>query len=342
MKWWNDLWLNESFANYMAFKAVDHYNPEWKTWEDYLSGDLAVGLSKDSIKTTHPIEVEVKSPEEIGEIFDEISYQKGGGVLRMLENYMGEENFRLGVSAYLKKYSYANATSSDLWDCLSKVSKGKNIKDFMKAWISQEGYPLLSVEKTNSGVQVSQKRCNKKTNQLWPIPISILVGEKVHNNLFEKREEIIPIKDNAPKLNHRHFGFYRVKYSKGLLENLGKLIKSKKLKDEDRWGLNNDLWALCNLSEENLENYLNFIKNYQNEDNYYILSEIYGSIRKLDRLFYHESWWPKVKEKIVKNLIPNYKLKLEKLGWDNKSSDSSDDRLMRGLCISFCGFADDH
>src|SRR3989344_6605942 len=86
MNWWNDLWLNESFATYMAFKALDFYNPEWKIWNYYLSDDLAVGLFKDSLKTTHPIEVEINSPEEIEEIFDEISYQKGGSVLRMLEN----------------------------------------------------------------------------------------------------------------------------------------------------------------------------------------------------------------------------------------------------------------
>ena len=105
MKWWNDLWLNESFANYMAYKAVDHFNPEWKMWEDYLYGEASRGLFKDTLKSTHPIEVEVNSPQEIEEIFDEISYAKGGCVLRMLEAYVGEEKFRLGVSSYLKKYS---------------------------------------------------------------------------------------------------------------------------------------------------------------------------------------------------------------------------------------------
>ncbi len=341
MKWWNDLWLNESFANYMAFKAVDHYNPEWKTWEDYLSGDLAVGLAKDSLKTTHPIEVEVNSPEEIGEIFDEISYQKGGSVLRMLENYMGEEHFRIGVSNYLKKYSYTNATSSDFWECLNEINKEKKIPSFMKAWLSQEGYPLIEIEKTSSGIKVSQKRCNKNTKQLWPIPLSILAGKTTYNNLLEKEEETYPIKESQIKANHRHFGFYRTKYSKELLENIGASVKEKKLGEEDRWGINNDMWALCNLSEESLENYIEFIRNYQNETAYYILAEISGSIRKLDRLFYGESWWTKTKEKIVKIMLQNYKIKLEKLGWENKKEDTPEDRLMRALCISFCGFAND-
>src|SRR3989344_5388500 len=101
MNWWNDLWLNESFANYMAYKAVDHYNPEWKIWDDYLSEEFASGLFKDTLKTTHSIKVKVNKVQEIEEIFDEISYSKGGSVLRMLDNYMGEESFIKGVSNYL-------------------------------------------------------------------------------------------------------------------------------------------------------------------------------------------------------------------------------------------------
>lgn len=341
MKWWNDLWLNESFANYMAFKAVDHYNPEWKIWMYYLSADLALGLFKDTLKTTHSIEVEVKSPEEIGEIFDEISYQKGGAVLRMLENYMGEENFRIGVSNYLKKYSYQNASAADFWECLDEVNRGKQIPTFMKAWLSQEGYPLVEIEKTSSGIKVSQKRCNKETKQIWPVPLSILSGKNVHDKLLDKKEESYPIKEDPVKINHKHYGFYRTKYSQKFSNQLAKLVKNKELQEADRWGIHNDLWAMTNIGEETLENYLKFIENYEEESSYFTLAEISGSIRKLDRLFYHESWWPRVKDKITKKLLPNYKKKLSKLGWENKKEDSSDDKLMRALCISFCGFADD-
>lgn len=341
MKWWNDLWLNESFANYMAFKAVDHYNPEWKIWNDYLSGDLAVGLSKDSLKTTHPIEVEVNSPEEIGEIFDEISYQKGGSVLRMLENYMGEEKFRKGVSEYLKKYSYSNASSKDFWDCLDKIDKNKKIKELMSYWVSEPGYPLVEVKKTSKGIKLIQKRCNKDTKQLWPIPITLQTQNKIYNKLLDKKEDIYSLKENTVKLNHRHIGFFRTKYSREILEELGKLVKNNQLNEEDRWGLNNDLWALCNLGEESVENYLKFLENYQNETTYITLSEIYGSIRKIDRLFFVESWWPKTKEKIISKLLPLYKNELKNLGWDNRDKDSTEDKLKRNLCVSFCAFAED-
>src|SRR3989344_717449 len=341
MNWWNDLWLNESFANYMAYKAVDHYNPEWKIWDDYLSEEFASGLFKDTLKTTHSIKVKVNKVQEIEEIFDEISYSKGGSVLRMLDNYMGEESFRKGVSNYLKKYKYSNADASDLWDSLDQVEKSKKVKELMEYWVSQEGYPLVSVKETPNGIKISQKRCNKDTSQIWPIPISIFTKKKEHQKILEKAEEEYPIKETSIKINHKHLGFYRTKYSKELLRNLGILIKEKKLQDHDRWGAQNDLWALCSIGEESLENYFSFLDNYLDETNYSILVEIYSSIKKLDRLYYYESFWNKTKEKIAQKFIPTYKRHLERLGWERKLNESTEDTLMRALCINFCGFAED-
>ena len=341
MEWWNDLWLNESFANYMAYKAVDDYKPEWKIWEDYLSNELATGLFKDSLKTTHPIEVEVKSPEEISEIFDEISYNKGGSVLRMLEEHMGNENFRIGVSNYLKQYSYTNAKASDLWESLSKVSPNKKVKEIMKIWISEKGYPLITIEGTKDSIKISQKRCNDNTNQIWPTPISVISDNSVHKLLLEKKEKLFPIKGNYIKVNHNHFGFYRIKYSDKILNDLSIAIKNKKLNDADRWGINNDLWALCNINQESVNNYVSFVENYLDEKNYTILAEISSNIRKLDRLYYYENWWQETKEKLSKMLLPIYKNNLDKLGWNKKQKENSEDILMRSLCISFCGFAND-
>lgn len=340
MDWWNDLWLNESFATYMAYKAVADYKPEWKVWNDYVSGELATGLFKDSLKTTHPIEVEINNPDEIEEVFDEISYDKGGCVLRMLENYIGEEFFRQGVSHYLKKYSYSNSKASNLWEAIAEVSKNNKIKSIMKSWISEPGHPLISIEKTINGTKISQKRLNKETSQSWLVPLSILVNKEVRKYLLEKKEEIYKLKDDI-KVNYEHFGFYRTKYSKDLLANLGKMIKNKQLNDFDRLGAENDLWALCNISEETVENYLRFMENYLEETDYTILSEILGSIKKLDRIYYYEPWWPKTKEKITKKFLPLYKKQLQKLTWNKMNGESFEDSLMRNLAINYCGFAND-
>jgi tricorn protease interacting factor F2/3 len=154
MKWWNDLWLNESFATYMAYKAVDNFFPEWRMVESFI---YQKPFSSDSLRSTHPIEVEIKSPNEIEEIFDEISYEKGGSVLQMIEGYLGEENFRKGVSYFLSRYKYSSATSKDFWNSLSKLSD-KPVKKIMESWVRQAGYPLVEATLKGSKLHLKQKR----------------------------------------------------------------------------------------------------------------------------------------------------------------------------------------
>jgi tricorn protease interacting factor F2/3 len=154
MKWWDDLWLNESFATYMAYKAVDNFFPEWRMLESFI---YEKPLGPDSLKSTHPIKVNVDNPLEIEEIFDEISYEKGGSILQMIESYLGEEIFRKGINRFLSKYKYRNATSEDLWDSLSEVSN-KPIKEIMKCWVTQEGYPLVEAMLNGSKLYLKQRR----------------------------------------------------------------------------------------------------------------------------------------------------------------------------------------
>mgnify|MGYP001610650864 CR=1 FL=1 len=341
MKWWNDLWLNESFANYMAYKAVDHFNPEWKIWEDYLYGETSRGLFKDTLKSTHPIEVEVNSPQEIEEIFDEISYAKGGCVLRMLEAYVGEEKFRLGVSSYLKKYAYNNAEAQDLWNSIAETTNDSSIKELMKSWISQAGYPLLEVAIIKDKIKIKQSRCNNPNKQIWPIPISITSEGVCYNKILNKKEEIFNISPNKIKLNHEQYGFYRTKYSEDMLKSLGNLIKTKNLTLADRWGLNNDFWMLCTIGKKRIKEYFDFIENYSEEDSYIILSEILSSIRKLDRLLLKNKFWNKEKKRITSKILPTYKAILGKLGIEPKQKETTEETLQRSTALNFCIFADD-
>ncbi len=341
MKWWNDLWLNESFANYMAYKAVDHFAPEWKTWEEYVSSELSRGLSKDTLKTTHPIEVEVSSPEEIEEIFDDISYAKGGSVLRMLEAFVGEEQFRLGVSAYLKKHQYGNAEACDLWQAIAQTSNNESIKHIMKSWISNPGYPLLEVKKNKNGINITQKRCNKKTNQTWPIPLSIATEDVCYNKILEKKSENYEIKSIGIKLNHEQYGFYRTKYPEIILNNLSQRIKENKFSTIDKYGIHNDLWALSIIGEQNLKEYIGMLNSYNNEKSFIILADIANNLRKLERLYLEEYWWPQTKKKIMQIILPTYKRILEENGWYQQKNESTETTMLRSLAIIFCGFADD-
>ena len=122
MAWWNDLWLNESFASWMGDKAVDHLFPEWEMWTQFVMADTNSGLSLDGLKNSHPIEQEVNNPSEIGQLFDAISYSKGASILRMLEHFLGSEPFRQGLHLYLSSHEYGNAQTEDLWSALGEIS----------------------------------------------------------------------------------------------------------------------------------------------------------------------------------------------------------------------------
>ena len=127
MEWWTHLWLNEGFASYIEYLAVDHIFPDWHIWTQFVYMDHAKALELDGLANTHPIEVEVHHPSEISEIFDAVSYSKGASIIRMLAEYVGENNFRKGLQHYLRKHQYSNAKTLDLWMALEKAS-GKNVK----------------------------------------------------------------------------------------------------------------------------------------------------------------------------------------------------------------------
>ncbi|MBI5377694.1 MAG: M1 family peptidase, partial [Thaumarchaeota archaeon] len=199
MKWWNDLWLNESFATFMATKAVHHYYPEWDLWDQFLIGETSGAMSLDALKTSHPIDVKVNKPSEVREIFDEISYNKGGSVLRMLENFLGEKNFRSGLKTYLTKHKYGNATTEDLWNVLEKVSK-KPVRKMMNSWVRQVGYPIIEATTKDSKMLLVQKRYLAENNGKpqkgsWIVPVSIKTPYGVTFKLMTRPSETIALKD---------------------------------------------------------------------------------------------------------------------------------------------------
>ena len=146
LSWWDDLWLNEGFASYMEYKGVANYHQDWDMESQFLNYDLHRVMDLDATISSHPIIQPVNHPDQITEIFDAISYAKGASVLRMLEDFMGAEEFRIGIKRFLKKFEYGNAVTADLWQELSSVSsKQLNISKIMDTWTRQMGYPVLTV-----------------------------------------------------------------------------------------------------------------------------------------------------------------------------------------------------
>ncbi|TRM85934.1 leucyl aminopeptidase, partial [Sulfolobus sp. C3] len=138
--WWDDLWLNESFATFMSHKALAELHPEWKFWNYFVLSQTSRALEKDSLTASHPIRSDVSSVSDVEQMFDDISYGKGASVLRMFESFVGGEFFRRGVVSYLKSFSFSNARGFDFWSSISS-SYGSNINDVVSDWITKQGYP---------------------------------------------------------------------------------------------------------------------------------------------------------------------------------------------------------
>ena len=347
MKWWDDLWLNESFATYMAYKAVAHYFPEWHMWEDFTRTEMGSAFGYDSLKTTHPIHVEVRDPNEIGQIFDAISYDKGGSVLRMLDVYLGEEKFRKGVSRYLKRYAYSGATAEDLWNSLSEISD-KPIKRIMEGWVKLAGHPIVESRLNGSQILLKQKRFvfgDHKERDIWPIPLVIRSSNsnETIDVLLDKSEKSISL-NNVPewyKINFGQAGFYRVKYSEENLSKLENLVFGKKFGTLDRWGIQDEVYELSVNGELTVDRYLDLVKSYYNEEDFFILSGIHSNLSRIKYVFINENIWQQISLKLKKHFNEPYRKKLMELGWNPKKNESQLDAFTRELAIAHLAFIED-
>ena len=181
MKWWNNLWLNESFATLMEYLAVDALEPSWNVWLDFSSSESVMALRRDAIDGVQPVQIDVNHPDEISTLFDgAIVYAKGARLLRMLQNYVGSDAFQQGLKAYFASHAYGNTEADDLWSEVA-IASGKDIVAMMNTWISQPGYPMVSVEQTGDTVTLTQKQFfigpHKPSDQLWPIPLASSCSE---------------------------------------------------------------------------------------------------------------------------------------------------------------------
>ena len=343
MKWWNDLWLNESFATFMATKFVDKFYPEWDMWNQFVEGAMNVAMSLDSLKTTHPIDVKVNSTSEIREIFDAISYDKGGCVLRMLEHYVGEPNFQKGLKQYLSDFKYKNAEGQDLWNAIGKASK-MPVSSMVNSWLRQPGFPLIEITQDGNNLKLKQKRYllehdKKFSKGLWSIPVSLGLENEISRKLFTKKSMSVKLPKNTIGFvaNYGRNGFYRVKYDEGILLDLKMLVDEKRLPAIDRWAIQNDLFSLCILGDESVRNYLDFTDAYYAEDSYLALVNV---AHNLAYLYFHAFNETFVEE--IRGYTINYFRKiLFDLGWEPKKSDKHTDALLRTFAISVLGKMDD-
>ncbi|MFB5630976.1 MAG: M1 family metallopeptidase [Nitrosopumilaceae archaeon] len=341
MKWWNDLWLNESFATYMATKIVNAFYPQWDLWDQFLESSMNSAMSLDALKTSHPIDVKVTKPSEIREIFDSISYDKGGCILRMLEYFVGPQNFKNGLHHYLTKHKYKNASGQDLWNSIERISK-KPVKSMMNSWIKQIGFPLVTVEQKNSKIILTQKRFlleedKKHQKGLWKIPISLGTKNSPTKLMSKKTESFSLQKKILPLVNSSKKGFFRINYDAQIISILKPLVENNTLNYVDRWNLQNDLFAICISGKENISSYLDLSEAYHQEKNYLSSGNVANNLNFLYLLSFNESFVDDIKQYAYEY----FRKLFDRLGWDAKPNEKHTDTLLRSTVLLVLGKLED-
>ncbi|MDD9138631.1 M1 family metallopeptidase [Fructobacillus sp. CRL 2054] len=256
MKWWDELWLNESFANMMEFVAIDAIEPDWHIWETFNANDAQAAFRRDAVPGVQPVHVEVHHPEEIDALFDPaIVYAKGAHLLVMVRSLIGDDALRKGLKAYFEKKSYGNATGDDLWDALGAAS-GQDIGAVMKTWLDQPGYPLLTVSIEDGRVKVRQapfvlgeKPENDK--RLWQVPLKAS-AEGLPALLTEEEADLgdwaeIKAASKGPfRLNVGNAGHYIVQYDDEILAEQVEGLKAMSAIDQAQFIQNALLLAQAN------------------------------------------------------------------------------------------------
>ena len=335
MKWWNDLWLNEAFATWLAAKIVDGWAPKWRVWDDFDSGKRSP-LSIDALPGTRPVRSDAATPAEIQAMFDPMSYQKGGALLRMLEAYLGEAAFRKGVRAYILRYRYKNAEAADLARELERAS-GKPVKKMMDGWLKQGGVPIISVAASGKILTLKQERFsafNLKDDTRWSIPVAVsyrLKGEKKVRSakvLLDGPTATLTLPGRGELLwaypNAGETGYYRLSLDGTLLASA--LKHRSDLSPVERAGLLNQLWAQARAGNLPVARFLDALASFRGdaarpalEDASAYLKTIRQELAQTDA----------EREAVGKFAADFFKPAADRLGWDKKKKDSPEAVLTR-------------
>jgi puromycin-sensitive aminopeptidase len=349
MAWWDDLWLNEAFATWMAFSIVAAWKPGWRLWHDFQHG-RAAALELDALRNTHPIYCEVETAEEANANFDLITYEKGASIVRMLERFLGPTAFRRGVRAYIRRHREGNTRASDLWRALAQAS-GEPVERMARAWIEQAGHPVVSLARRRSRgrtrLVLAQSRFTlrpepRARGRRWPIPWVGRVGvpgarpRSVRKLLVTTRAQI-DLGRSEPRFvygNADEGGFFRPLHDAAELRALVGSLGS--LGAVERMGLVDHQWALVRAGRAGLESVLG-------------LAEALAAERDADVLFALRRPLGFVRDALVPDAAPAAAPRYERfvghcfgpafdaMGWEPGARENEPTRVRRAALLGLLG-----
>ena len=338
MKWWNGIWLNEAFATFMELKVTDAFRPAWERW---VSFGLArtTAFDTDALQTTRPIEYPVVSPADAEGMFDVLTYEKGAAVVRMLEQYLGEDEFRAGIRKYMANHQYGNTETTDLWDAIEEAT-GEPVRRIMDSWIFQGGHPIVSVEVGESGRQLrfSQEKFQYRGDDLdgtrWEIPLqlrySLESGDVVRATaLLDGDTFVLDLPEPVRWIvaNADGHGFYRVRASAPLREAL--VRQSQVLSEIERYGLVDDTWASVLAGTTGVSDFLALADGFTDETDVSVWRRLLAGLDEVDRIV-HGGARAALQARVRALVGPA----LERLGWDERPGEPDRDRELRGALIA--------
>lgn len=346
MEWWRDLWLNEGFATYLETGICAKLHPDWSLWEQFISEFQGRALSLDALRSSHPIQVPIVHAEEVEQVFDAISYCKGGSVVRMVHAVVGEDKFIDGLRAYMREFKYGNATTEDLWAAW-ELASGKPIKEMMAEWTMQTGFPMLEVvawDPSTKRLELRQSRfladgSDDETNTLWTVPVVYGPSEQLALMPRTQTATLEGVEVAAPwlKVNAGQHVPLRVKYPAAMYPLLARhAIKDRESSAADRIGLVSDAAALSRAGKLSTEQYLEILFAYEDESEPTVVSTLVSVLLSFSKTLraggettaeLRSEFDTMARDKLLE---PRFK----EFGWTPRDSDGHLSRKLRGELVA--------
>ena len=338
MKWWDDLWLNESFANMMEYVCVDAIEPSWNIFEDFQTSGVPSAFKRDATDGVQSVHVEVKHPDEINTLFDSaIVYAKGSRLMHMLRRWLGDADFAKGLHAYFEKHQYGNTIGRDLWNALGQAS-GRDVAAFMDSWLEQPGYPVLTATVENDVLKISQKQFfigeHEDKNRLWVVPLNS--NWKGLPDTLETESIEIPgyaalLAENkgALRLNTENTAHYITDYQGDLLDAV--LSELVELDNTSKLQIVQERRLLAEAGHISYADLLPVVNQLAQEESYLVVAAVSQVITALERFIDEGTEAEKAFKALIAKLARyNY----DRLGFEAKEGESDEDELVRQLTIS--------
>ncbi|MEX0380310.1 M1 family metallopeptidase [Leuconostoc sp. MS02] len=344
MKWWDDLWLNESFANMMEYVAIDALEPEWHIWELFQTSDVPAALRRDATDGVQAVHVQVNHPAEIDSLFDAaIVYAKGARMLVMVRALIGDDALREGLKNYFAAHKYNNATGADLWQALGDAS-GQDISAVMNSWLEQPGYPVISAEVLDGQLTLTQQQFfigeGQDANRLWQIPVNSNY-EAVPKIMTEQKVvlgDYVTLRREAGEafyLNMRNDSHFIVKYDATLLQNI--LVNVDQLDAITQRQIIQDLHILAQGRQIAFSEIVPLLLRFAHSNSKIVNDALYAVAQDLRQFVTPDS----DEEKNLKQFYDKLsRQQFERLGWHAKGNESLDDELTRPYIVSAALYAE--